>query len=84
MVDKIIEESTETAIEMTVMTETGSGLEKGLFPEIMATIELRVQATVGPDHDPDQVQIGIESDVISVGNMIILQGSVPLLGKEKK
>ena len=38
MVDKIAEESIETAFEMTVMTETGTGLEKGHFPEIMATM----------------------------------------------
>ena len=34
MVDKIVEESTETAIEMTFMTEAGTGLEKDHFPEI--------------------------------------------------
>ena len=32
MVDKTVEESTETAIEMTVMTEAGTGLERGNFP----------------------------------------------------
>ena len=47
MVDKIVEESIETAIEITVMTETGTGLEKGHFPEIMAIIELKVKVTVG-------------------------------------
>ena len=36
MADRIVEESIETAIEMTVMTEAGTGLEKGCFPEIMA------------------------------------------------
>ena len=36
MVDKTLENA-ETAIEMTVMTEAGTGLEKGHFPEIMAT-----------------------------------------------
>ena len=47
MVDKIVEESTETAIEMTVMTEAGTGLEKSLFPEIMAKmLEIEVQGTV--------------------------------------
>ena len=71
MVDKIVEESIDTAIEMTVMTETGTGLEKGHFPEIMGTIELEVQATVGPGQDPEQVQIGIEFNVISVGHMTI-------------
>ena len=84
MVDRIAEESTETAVEMTVMTEAGTGLEKGHFPEIMATIELEVQATVGPGQDPEQVQIETEFDVISVGNTIILQGTVPLLGKKRK
>ena len=58
MLDKIAEESTETAIEMTGMTEAGTGLEKGHFPEIMATIELEVQATVGPGQDLEQTQVG--------------------------
>ena len=72
MVDKIVEESTETAIGMTVMTEAGTGLEKGCFPETLATIlEIEVQAIVGPGLDPEQVQIGIDFNVISVGNMII-------------
>ena len=34
MVDKIVEENIETAIEMTVMTEAGIAPEKGHFPEI--------------------------------------------------
>ena len=29
MVDKIVEESTETAIEITVMTDAGTDLERG-------------------------------------------------------
>ena len=34
---------------MTVMTEAGTGLERGHFPEIMATmLEIEEQATVGP------------------------------------
>ena len=36
------------AIEMIVMAEVGTGLERGHFPEIMAIIELEVQATVDP------------------------------------
>ena len=48
MVDEIVEKSRETVIEMTVMTEAGTDLERDCFPEIMATIELDVQATVGP------------------------------------
>ena len=77
MVDKTVEESIETAIEMTVMTEAGAGLEKGHFPEMMAIIELEAQATVDPGQNPELAQIGIEFVVISVGNMIILQGTVP-------
>ena len=84
MVDKIVEESTETAIEMTVMTEAGTGLERGHFPEIMATIELEVQATVGPGQDQEQVQIGIEFDVISVGNTIISARDCPTSREEKE
>ena len=38
------------------MTEAGTGLEKGHFPEIMATIlEIEVQATIGPSQDQEQV-----------------------------
>ena len=85
MVDKIVEESTETAIEMTVMTEVGTGLEKGHFPETTATIlEIEVQATVGPNQDPEQLKQRQEFDVISAWNTITLQGTVPLLGMKKK
>ena len=38
---------------MTVMREGGTGLEKGCFPEIMAIIELEVQAKVNPSQDPE-------------------------------
>ena len=85
MVDKIVEESTGVAIEMIVMTEAGTGLEIGHFPETMATIlDVKVQAIVGPGQHPEQVQIRIEFNVISVGNMIISQGTVPLLEMKKK
>ena len=85
MVDKIIGESTETIIEMTVMAEAGTGLDKGYLLETIATIlEIEVQALVGPGQDEEQVQTEIDSNVISVGNMIILQGTVPLLGMKKK
>ena len=70
---------------MTVMTEAGTGLEIGHFPEIIPTmLEIDVQAIGGPDQDPEQVQIGIEFNAISVGNTIILQGTVPLLGMKRK
>ena len=47
MVDKTVEESIETTIEMTVLTEAGTGLERGHFPEIMAITEREVKAIVG-------------------------------------
>ena len=34
MADRTIEESIETVIEMTVMTEAGTGLEKGHIPDL--------------------------------------------------
>ena len=73
MVDKTVEENMETPIEMTVMTEAGTGLEKGNFPEIMAETEIEVQAIIDPGQDPELAQIGIKFIVISVGNTIILQ-----------
>ena len=69
---------------MTVMTATGTGLGRGHFPEIMAIIELEIQAKVDPDQGPELAQIGIEFIVISVGNTIILQGTVQLLEKKRK
>ena len=71
-------------VGMTVMTEAGTGLERGHFPEIMAIIELEVQAKVDPDWGPELAQIGIEFIVISVGNTIISQGTVQLLEKKRK
>ena len=53
MADKTVEENIEIAIGMTVMTEGGTGLEKGHFPEIMAITELEVQAKVDPGQDPE-------------------------------
>ena len=53
------------------MIEAGTGLEKGHFPETITTIEIGVQAIVGPDQDQEQAKIKTEYDVISVGNMII-------------
>ena len=38
MIDRIAEEIIETTIEMTVMIEGGTGLEKGHFPETIVTI----------------------------------------------
>ena len=71
-------------IGMTVMIEAETGLERGHLPEIMAIIELEVQAKIDPGQDPELAQIGIEFIVISVGNMIILQGTVQHLEKKRK
>ena len=68
---------------MTIITEAGTGLEKGHFPGIMTIIELEAQATVDPGQDPELAQIGREFIAISVGNMIIAQETVPLLGKKR-
>ena len=85
MIDRIAEESIKTIIEMTVMIEAGTGLEKGHFPEIIKTIiEIEVQAIVGPVQDPEQVLMETKFNVISVGNTISLQRTVPILGKKKK
>ena len=78
--DKIVEESTEIIIEMTVIAEVeiGTGLEKDHFLETLIAEEMMgVQVIVGLDQDQGQVQIETESDVTSVENMIILQRIVP-------
>ena len=67
---------------MTVIIEVGTGLERGCFPEIMAIIEIEVQAKVDPDQGPELALIGIEFIVISVGNTIISQGTVHFLEKK--
>ena len=59
MTGRVAEERIETITEMTVMTEEGSGLEKGHFPETIATIEIGVQTIVGPGQDSEQVQTEI-------------------------
>ena len=55
MTDKIAEESIEIITGMRVMTEAGTDLEKGLFLEAITTIEIGVQAIVGPDQDQEPV-----------------------------
>ena len=57
---------------MTVMREAATGLEKGHFPETMATIEIGIKAMVGPCQDQKRVKIETEFDVISIGNTITL------------
>ena len=77
--DKIVEESTEIIVEMRVIAEVeiGTGLKKDHLLETLVTDEIiGVQVTIGPDQDQGQVQTETESDVTSVGNMIILQRTV--------
>ena len=50
----------------------------------MAIIEIKTHAIVDPGQDPELVQIGIEYVVISVGNMITSQETVPLLKRKGK
>ena len=85
MIDRIADEIIETVIEMTVMIKVETGLEKGHFRETIATIiEIGLQGIVGPGQDPVQVLIETEFSVTSVGNMITLQRTLPLLGKKKR
>ena len=53
------------------MIEVGTDLEKGHFPDAIITIQIGVQAIVGPGQDQKQVVIETEYNPISVGNMII-------------
>ena len=84
MVDKTVEENIETAIEMTVMTEAGTGPEKGHFPEIMTITELEVQATVDPGHVPELAQIGIEYIAISAWKYNHFTRDCPTSKEEKE
>ena len=72
MIERLVEEIIETIIEMTVMIEAGTGLEKGHFPKAITAIGIGVQSMVVPGLDQGQVQIEIEYDIIYVENMIIL------------
>ena len=84
--EKAVEESIEIIIEMKVTAEVeiGTGLVQDLFLETSVMIEtIGVQAIVGPDQDQGQVQTETESDVISVGIMIISQRTDPPLGKRE-
>ena len=86
MKDKTVEESAEIITEMKVIAEVGigTGLEKDHFQEPSVMIEtLGVQAIAGPDQDQEQVQIGTESGVTDVGNMIISQRTVLPPGKKE-
>ena len=82
-VDRTIGESIGTMIiEIVVIIETGIGLERDHFQELMAVIELEVQAIVDQDQDPEPVPIGIAESAIIVENMITLQGTAPTLEKK--
>ena len=55
---EILAENIDIAIEKIVMIKAGTGLEKGHFPDIMAIIELEVQAKVDPSQGLELAQIG--------------------------
>ena len=59
MTGRIVEGRIGTITEMTGMIEVGTGLEKGHFPETITTIEIGVQARVGPGQALEQVQTEI-------------------------
>ena len=51
MTDKIAEENIEIITGTKIMTETGTGLKKGHFPEAIAARETGVQAIVSVGKD---------------------------------
>ena len=60
-IDKTEGDSIETIIiEIVVIIETGIGPERDQFQEVMAVIELEVQAIIDCDQDPEAVPIGID------------------------
>ena len=60
LTNKIAEANIEIITGMKVMTEAGTGLQKGHFLEAIITIEIGVQAIVGPGHDQEPVWIETE------------------------
>ena len=60
LIDRIEEGSIEIITGAKVMTEAGTGLEKGNIPEAITMLEIGVQAIVGPGQDKEPVQIETE------------------------
>ena len=77
MEDRIVEQNIKVIIGMKLIAEreVGVGLEKDHFQGIIIIIEgmIEVYAIVDQGQDQEQVQIEIESGVISVENIIIFQ-----------
>ena len=74
-----------TEMKVIAEVEIGTGLEKGHFLETLVMIEtIGVQAIVGPGQGQGQVQIETESDVTSVGNMIIFAKDCPASREERE
>ena len=73
--DRIIEMDRKETIEKVIMKEVAVGLEKGHIQAISEEIT-GVVVTVGWGQDQEQVLIETELAVVSVENMIILQGIV--------
>ena len=83
--DRTIEEDIEEIIGMRTMTEKeiGVGLEKDHIQTIVEG-ETGVVVIVDQGQDQGQVQIGIELDALSVGNMITLQKIAPPPEKKER
>ena len=75
---KIIEVAIEETIGMQIITEVGVGLEKGNIKAILEGMIEVVAADLGQYQE--QVQIGMEYDVISAESMII----VPKIAQQQK
>ena len=72
-----------TEMKVIAEVEIGTGLEQNHFLETLVKIEtIGVHAVVGPGQDQGLAQIETESDITSVGNMIMSQKIV--LPPEKK
>ena len=84
MVDKIAVESIETIIEMTVMTEAGTGLEEGCLSRNYSNNRNRSTSNSRSRSGWRASKIETEFSVISVGNMIISWRTVQLPEKKKK
>ena len=79
MTDEVIEENMVTIIGVEIGPEKGHSQES-----IVVSLEIEVQVVVDLGQDQGQVLMEIEFNATSVENMIILQGTVPLLKKREK
>ena len=80
--DKIIEEDIEM-IGIMIITEAETDQERGHLQEMIVVVEIEVQVTVDQGQDLELIHTQIGQDVITVGNMTILQWIAPLLEKRE-